>query len=187
MNTVNDMEANYLSENYPNLKLTKIARRKGDQISKWLENRTSKNGSTLQELVLVCLFYGKGYKTGFQFANLIAKKNNLEIKKIHLSQIVSKYIGETEKNLSKLFGKSENKNWILFFDEADALFESRTTVKESNNKYANQEVSYFFKSIKDFKGLIIFQCINKPDISDELAKQLNLVIRFSKDEVIQKA
>ena len=81
MNTVNDKEANYLSENYPNLTLTKIARRKGEQISKWLENRTSKNGSTLQELVLVCLFYGKGYKTGFQFANLIAKKNNLEIKK----------------------------------------------------------------------------------------------------------
>jgi hypothetical protein len=84
MNTVNDKEANYLSENYPNLTLTKIARRKGEQISKWLENRTSKNGSTLQELVLVCLFYGKGYKTGFIYPRLF-QNISVKPKKIYQS------------------------------------------------------------------------------------------------------
>lgn len=71
-------------------------------------------------------------------------------------RLVENYIGETEKNLLKLIAQAESKNWILFFDEADALFGKRTKVKESHDRYANQEVSYLFNRLSQFSGLSIF-------------------------------
>ena len=69
--------------------------------------------------------------------------------------VVSKYIGETEKNLSKLFDKAANKDWILFFDEADSIFGKRTNVRDAHDKYANQEVSYLLQRIESHAGLVI--------------------------------
>jgi SpoVK/Ycf46/Vps4 family AAA+-type ATPase len=72
--------------------------------------------------------------------------------------IVSKYIGETEKNLAKVFNRAANKEWILFFDEADALFGKRTSVKDAHDKYANQEVSYLLQRIEKYEGLVLIAC-----------------------------
>ncbi|MEO6134025.1 MAG: ATP-binding protein [Ginsengibacter sp.] len=81
-----------------------------------------------------------------------------EIYHVDLSKIISKYIGETEKNLERLFSMAEEKNWILFFDEADALFGKRTEIKDAHDKYANQEVSYLLQRIEEFKGIVILKC-----------------------------
>lgn len=90
--------------------------------------------------------------------------------KVSLSAVISKYIGETEKNLDKVFETAANSNLILFFDEADALFGKRTTVKDSHDKYANQEVSYFMSLINQFKGAVFIQC-NKSDCLESLLLQ----------------
>jgi len=91
---------------------------------------------------------------------------------------VSKYIGETEKNLENLFAKAETKNWILFFDEADALFGKRTGVRDAHDKYANQEVSYLLQRVEDFDGLVILATNMKNNIDDAFIRRFNSIIRF---------
>ena len=81
-------------------------------------------------------------------ATLLGKHTGKDVFRIDLSRVVSKYIGETEKNLSRLFDKAENKDWILFFDEADALFGKRTDIRDAHDKYANQEVAYLLQRIE---------------------------------------
>src|SRR5574337_871503 len=89
-----------------------------------------------------CLFYGPP-GTGKSFtAKLIGKEYGKDVFRIDLSMVVSKYIGETEKNLAQLFDRAEGKDWILFFDEADSLFGKRTGISDSKDKWANLEVSY---------------------------------------------
>ena len=83
-----------------------------------------------------------------------------DIYRIDLSALVSKYIGETEKNLDKVFSTVENKNWILFFDEADALFGKRTNVKDAHDRYANEEIAYLLQRIESFKGIVLLPCIS---------------------------
>ena len=92
--------------------------------------------------------------------------------------IVSKYIGETEKNLSALFDKAENKDWILFFDEADAIFGKRTGVREAHDKYANQEISYLLQRIESFPGLIILASNLKNNMDDAFSRRFHSTIYF---------
>jgi SpoVK/Ycf46/Vps4 family AAA+-type ATPase len=92
--------------------------------------------------------------------------------------VVSKYIGETEKNLELLFARAEDKGWILFFDEADALFGKRTNVRDAHDKYANQEVSYLLQRIEDFNGLIILATNMKSNIDDAFMRRFNAILRF---------
>ena len=101
------------------------------------------------------LFTGPSGTGKTSTAGLIGKSCNMDVYRVNLSMVVSKYIGETEKNLSQIFNLAENKDWILFFDEADALFGKRTSVKDAHDRYANQEVSYFLRRIEDFDGLVI--------------------------------
>jgi len=75
-------------------------------------------------------------------AELLASDAGMDLQRVDLSQVVSKYIGETEKNLDGVFAEASEKGWILFFDEADALFGKRTTVKDAHDQYANMEVSH---------------------------------------------
>jgi SpoVK/Ycf46/Vps4 family AAA+-type ATPase len=92
---------------------------------------------------------------------LRAAKRLAEQRGLGLSQIVSKYIGETEKNLSGLLQRSSGKGWVLFFDEADALFGKRTGVKDSHDRYANQEVSYLL-SREVARGATVIVGVAKP-------------------------
>ena len=87
-------------------------------------------------------------------AEMLARKLGLELHRVDLSDVVSKYIGETEKNLRKLFDEAEKGGWILFFDEADALFGKRSAVKDSHDRYANIEVGYLLQRMESFRGLV---------------------------------
>lgn len=111
-------------------------------------------------------------------ATLLGKAYKLDVYRIDLSKMVSKYIGETEKNLSKLFDQAESKNWILFFDEADALFGKRSQVSDSHDRYANQEVAYLLQRIEDFNGLVILCANYKKNIDEAFLRRFQLVIDF---------
>lgn len=153
-----------------------------NEIKTWLEHNDD----------LVRMFasdnrFRKGYRalffgppgTGKTFtARLLGDEFRREVFKIDLSMVVSKYIGETEKNLELLFTRAEDKRWILFFDEADALFGKRTNVRDAHDKYANQEVSYLLQRIEDYDGLIILATNWKNNIDDAFIRRFNSILRF---------
>lgn len=93
--------------------------------------------------------------------------------------VVSKYIGETEKNLSKVFELAENKDWILFFDEADALFGKRTNVKDAHDRYANQEVAFLLQRVENYPGLVILSTNLKTNIDEAFARRFQIMVRFN--------
>jgi SpoVK/Ycf46/Vps4 family AAA+-type ATPase len=104
---------------------------------------------------LTALFTGESGTGKTMAAEVIANDLDLELYKIDLSSILSKYIGETEKNLNTIFKESEGSNSILFFDEADSLFGKRTDVKDSHDRYANIETNYLLQKIDEFEGVVI--------------------------------
>lgn len=132
------------------------------------------------------LLYGPS-GTGKTFtASLLGKELGLDVYCIDLSMIVSKYIGETEKNLSKIFNMAEGKKWILFFDEADALFGKRTSVKDSHDRYANQEVAYLLQRIEDYDGLVVLSTNLKSNIDEAFARRFQCVIRYYMPDCAQR-
>jgi SpoVK/Ycf46/Vps4 family AAA+-type ATPase len=133
------------------------------------------------------LFYGPP-GTGKTFtAQILGNELNKEVYKIDLSMIVSKYIGETEKNLELLFARAEDKDWILFFDEADALFGKRTNVRDAHDKYANQEVSYLLQRIEDYNGLVILATNMKNNIDEAFIRRFNSLLKFPFPDAGQRA
>lgn len=132
------------------------------------------------------LFYGPPGTGKTLTATLLGKYTNRDVFKIDLSTIVSKYIGETEKNLSRLFDKAENKNWILFFDEADALFGKRTQVRDAHDKYANQEVSYLLQRIESYNGLVILASNFRGNIDDAFVRRFQNIIYFPMPKAVER-
>jgi hypothetical protein len=124
------------------------------------------------------LFYGPPGTGKTLTACLLGNQCNMDVYRIDLSMMISKYIGETEKNLSKIFDLAEHKNWILFFDEAEALFGKRTGISDAHDKYANQEVSYLLQRIEDFNGLVILATNLKSNIDDAFTRRFQSVIYF---------
>ena len=124
------------------------------------------------------LFHGPPGTGKTLTASLLGKYTEKEVYRIDLSTVVSKYIGETEKNLSTLFDRAEDKNWILFFDEADSLFGKRTQVRDAHDKYANQEVSYLLQRLEDFNGLVILASNMKSNIDDAFMRRFNAIVKF---------
>jgi hypothetical protein len=111
-------------------------------------------------------------------ACLLGKLCNCEVYKIDLSMVVSKYIGETEKNLARVFDQAEHRGWILFFDEADALFGKRTRVADSHDRYANQEVSFLLQRIEDFDGVVILASNLRHNIDDAFLRRFQSIVEF---------
>ncbi|HII02532.1 TPA: ATP-binding protein, partial [Methanosarcinaceae archaeon] len=111
-------------------------------------------------------------------AEIIAGEVGLDLYKIDLSGIVSKYIGETEKNLKKIFGEAETGNAILFFDEADALFGKRSEVKDSHDRYANIEVNYLLQQMEEHEGIIILASNYKKNLDDAFLRRLQFAVEF---------
>jgi AAA+ superfamily predicted ATPase len=124
------------------------------------------------------LFYGPPGTGKTMVAALLGKQFNMDVYRIDLSQVVSKFIGETEKNLETIFKKAETKNWILFFDEADALFGKRTSVSSAHDKYANQEVSYLLQRVEDYPGLLILASNFKSNLDDAFVRRFHSLIHF---------
>ena len=124
------------------------------------------------------LFYGPPGTGKTMTAALLGKSTNRPVYKLDLSMVVSKYIGETEKNLAKVFDQAEKHNWILFFDEADSLFGKRTQVTSANDRYGNQEIGYLLQRIEDFPGVVILASNLKENIDDAFTRRFQSMVEF---------
>jgi hypothetical protein len=133
------------------------------------------------------LSYGKGLSALFagpsgtgktMAAEVVANELQLELYKIDLSAVVSKYIGETEKNLAKIFEEAESSNAILFFDEADALFGKRTKVSDAHDRYANIETSYLLQKMEAYEGVAILATNLRENIDDAFARRIRFLVDF---------
>lgn len=124
------------------------------------------------------LFYGPPGTGKTLTATLLGRQTGRDVFRIDLSRVVSKYIGETEKNLSRLFDRAEHKDWILFFDEADALFGKRTDIRDAHDKYANQEVAYLLQRIEAYNGLVILATNQRGNIDDAFVRRFQAIIHF---------
>lgn len=119
-------------------------------------------------------------------AEVIANELKLEIYKIDVSQVVSKYIGETEKNLAKIFNEAQTSNAILFFDEADALFGKRSDVKDAHDRYANIETSYLLQKMEEYKGIVILATNLNQNIDEAFLRRLHFNVVFPFPEAGQR-
>lgn len=125
-----------------------------------------------------CLFYGPPGTGKTMTACLLGKATGREVYRVDLSMVVSKYIGETEKNLARVFDHAEQRGWILFFDEADALFGRRTGVKDAQDRYANQEVAFLLQRIEVYDGIIILASNLKQNLDEAFTRRFEHIIHF---------
>ena len=152
------------------------------EIKSWLAH----GDTLLYELGLVkklkpgfrSLFYGPPGTGKTLTASLLGKSFERDVYRIDLSAVISKYIGETEKNLEKIFQKAELRDWILFFDEADALFGKRTKISSSHDRFANQEVSYLLQRVEDYPGVVILASNMRANLDDAFVRRFQSIIHF---------
>lgn len=153
-----------------------------DEINTWIASHTTVMEdwglSRYLKAGYRALFYGPPGTGKTLAATLLGKKNGMDVYRVDLSMIVSKYIGETEKNLARVFDMAENRNWILFFDEADALFGKRTSTNTSNDRHANQEVAYLLQRIEDFPGMVILATNLRSNIDEAFSRRFQSVVYF---------
>ena len=128
---------------------------------------------------LSVVFYGPPGTGKTMAAQVLANTLGLDIYRIDLSQISSKYIGETEKNLGTLFEAAKNSNAILFFDEADSLFSKRTNVNSSNDRYANAETSYLLQKVEEYSGMSILATNNMQNFDAAFKRRMSFIIPIS--------
>ena len=150
-------------------------------LQKWAQPVQTKlaAGSTAEAPTNCLVLFNGPDSEGKQFAAaLLAREANREIYRVDLSAITSEFIGETEKNLARLFEQAESKNWILFFDEADALFGKRTNVRDAHDKYANQEIAYLLQRMEEYKGLVILASNAKGNLDNAFMRRLRFIIQF---------
>ena len=124
------------------------------------------------------LFYGPSGTGKTMTAALLGAEHGKDVYRVDLSQVVSKYIGETEKNLEGVFRRAEGRDWILFFDEADALFGKRTGVQSAHDKYANQEVSYLLQRVEEYAGLMVLASNFKSNLDEAFLRRFHAVVHF---------
>jgi SpoVK/Ycf46/Vps4 family AAA+-type ATPase len=111
-------------------------------------------------------------------AQILARALGMEIYRVDLAGVVSKYIGETEKNLRQVFDACERANVLLFFDEADALFGKRTQVKDAHDRFANIEIDYLLQRMEQFEGLAILATNRRSDIDSAFLRRIRFVVDF---------
>ena len=127
---------------------------------------------------LSVLFAGPSGTGKTMAAEIIAGELGLDLYKIDLSTVVSKYIGETEKNLSRIFIEAETSNAILFFDEADALFGKRSEVKDSHDRYANIEIGYLLQRMEEYEGVVILATNFRKNMDEAFVRRLHFTVEF---------
>ncbi len=132
------------------------------------------------------LFYGPPGTGKTLTAALLGKRTGMDVYRVDLSMVVSKYIGETEKNLGVIFDLAADREWILFFDEADALFGARTATSSSNDRYANQEVAYLLQRIEDCQSLVILATNLRSNLDDAFFRRFQMSVGFVKPNAAQR-
>jgi SpoVK/Ycf46/Vps4 family AAA+-type ATPase len=137
-------------------------------------------------LGISALFWGSSGTGKTLAAEVLANELNLDLYRIELSSVVSKYIGETEKNLRQIFDAAETGGAILLFDEADALFGSRSQVKDSRDRYANQEVSYLLQRMETYQGLAILTTNLKDSLDKAFNRRLRFIVKFSFPDIAER-
>lgn len=135
---------------------------------------------------LNAMFWGPPGSGKTMAAEVIANDLGLELYKIDVSQIISKYIGETEKNLAAIFAEAETSNSILFFDEADALFGKRSEVKDAHDRYANVETSYLLQKMEEYEGVVILATNLLQNIDEAFIRRLQFSVQFPFPEKEQR-
>ncbi len=124
------------------------------------------------------LFYGPPGTGKTMTACLLARSTGREVYRVDLSLVISKYIGETEKNLARVFDRAQHRGWILFFDEADALFGKRSETKDAHDRYANQEVSFLLQRVETFDGIAILASNRRDNLDDAFTRRFESIIYF---------
>jgi len=127
---------------------------------------------------LNALFSGSSGTGKTMAAEIIASELKLDLYKIDLSNVVSKYIGETEKNLSKIFKEAETSNAILLFDEADSIFGKRSEVKDAHDRYANIETNYLLQKMEEHEGIVLLTTNFRKNIDDAFTRRMHFVVDF---------
>lgn len=125
------------------------------------------------------LFYGSPGTGKTMCASVLANEWGLDLVKVDLSQVIDKYIGETEKRLDAIFENAKQNNCVLFFDEADALFSKRTDIQSSHDKYANIEVSHLLQKIEVYEGIVILATNLVQNFDDAFKRRIQFMLRFS--------
>jgi SpoVK/Ycf46/Vps4 family AAA+-type ATPase len=120
-------------------------------------------------------------------AEVVARAVDLDLYAVDLSGVVSKYIGETEKNLSRIFAEARTSNAILFFDEADALFGKRTEVSDAHDRYANIETSYLLQKMEEYEGVVILATNLRQNVDDAFTRRIRFVVEFPFPEADSRA
>ena len=132
---------------------------------------------------VAALFAGQSGTGKTMAAEVIANDLGLDVYKIDLSGLVSKYIGETEKNLARVFEEASDTNAILFFDEADAVFGKRSEVKDSHDRYANIEVSYLLQKMEEYDGIVVLATNLRANLDDAFLRRMRAIVEFPFPEV----
>ncbi|WP_020535967.1 ATP-binding protein [Lewinella cohaerens] len=180
----------HTEQEWSDLVLPPLVLERIEEIKTWIEQSSTLMEDWGMKRVLKpgyrALFHGPPGTGKTLTASLLGRYTGRDVFRVDLSAVVSKYIGETEKNLSQLFDKAENKSWILFFDEADALFGKRTGVKDAHDRYANQEVSYLLQRVEEFSGLIILASNLKSNLDEAFLRRFNTIIHFPLPDVEER-
>jgi len=142
---------------------------------------------TSRGLGISALFSGPSGTGKTMAGEVLANELDLDLYHVDLSQVVSKYIGETEKNLQRVFDGAERGGAILLFDEADALFGKRSDVKDSHDRYANVEISYLLQRMEAYRGLAILTTNMKTALDPAFMRRLRFVVHFPFPEAAQRA
>jgi AAA+ superfamily predicted ATPase len=127
---------------------------------------------------LNALFAGPSGTGKTMAAEIMAAELGLDLYKIDLSTVVSKYIGETEKNLARIFSEAQTSNAILFFDEADALFGKRSEVRDAHDRYANIEISYLLQKMEEYEGVVILATNLRKNMDDAFVRRMHFSVEF---------
>ena len=159
-------------------------------ISTWIRHqRDLPADKTLSRFLMTgyrALFWGPPGTGKTLAACLLGKSVNEDVYRIDLSMVVSKWIGETEKNLSAIFEEGERNGWILFFDEADALFSRRSESSSSNDRFANQQLSYLLQRIETYPGVVIIATNLRANLDDALMRRLHSFVHFASPNASQR-
>ena len=143
-----------------------------------ISGRANRAAKTAERAGIRVLLIGLGAADKMMAVEFLTGELGTDLLRVDLGAIVSKFIGETEKNLARVFEAAEASHAILFFDEADALFGKRSEVKDSHDRFANIEVSYLLASIEEYKGIVILATSHKENIEEAFLRRCRLVGDF---------